>query len=163
MTTRRMPHHAALILVLLGVGAALMLVLISGCKMNGFNASANCDSNGNNCSANFHQSTSPPPVKHTSTPDPVSTATETPTEPVVTASPVEVGPCSVYLTRQDMQQLAMSEPARQDLMNCMQIPDGQRPGMDTWLAQHALDQINTPGERRHWEENQLAGAYRQYS
>jgi len=161
--SHRMPHRAAFIPILLGVGAALMLILISGCKMNGFNASASCDNNGNNCSANFHQST-PPSVKHTHTPNPAVTITETetPTEPVVTASPVEVGPCSVYLTQQDMRQLAISEPAREDLMNCMQIPGDQRPEMDNWLAEHALDRINTPSERRHWEEHQLAGAYRQY-
>jgi hypothetical protein len=161
----RMSFRAALTPVVIGVSAALIL---AGCNFNGFNASANCDSNGKNCSADFHQSSRP--AHHTRTPAPVTTVTQTetpsqaPTEPVVTASPVEVGPCSVLLTQEDMDQLATSEPARQNLMDCMQIPGDQRPEMDNWLAQNALDSVNsTPDERRHWEQHQLAGAYRQYS
>ena len=168
---QRMPHRAALIPILLGVAGAILMALLTGCAgFKGFNASANCDSNGNNCSANFHQSTQAAPKRtHTATPTPEVTVTQTETEtpsaePTITASPVSVGPCNVYLTRQDMEQLAVSEPARQDLMDCMQIPDAQRPEMDNWLAQNALNDVNnTPVERRHWEEHQLADAYHQYS
>lgn len=168
--THKMPRRAVYIPVLLGIGAAILLGLLTGCKFGGFNAAANCDSNGNNCSANFHQSTAPAKHTHTATPAPAVTVTQTetptqaPTEPVVTATPVEVGPCSVVLTSEEMQQLALSESARQNLMDCMQIPQGaQRDEMDNWLAEHALDAANTPFGRRHWEEHQLAGAYRQYS
>jgi len=162
-----MPLRAALAPVVLGASAAIIL---TGCKINSFNASANCDSNGNNCSANFHQSPSHK-ATHSPSPSSIATVTETATptqaptaEPVVTVYPVQVGPCNVRLDGEEMQQLATSETARQDLMDCMQIPDGrQRDQMDNWLAQHALDEINgTPDGRRHWEEHQLTGAYRQY-
>jgi hypothetical protein len=61
-----------------------------------------------------------------------------------------------------MQQLAVSEDARQELMDCMQIPQDQRPAFDSWLAEHALTAVNTPQGREHWERRQLADAYRQY-
>ena len=164
--TYKMPRKAVFIPILLGVGAAFLFTLLTGCA-SGFGIHAvNCS--GSKCvTTNASVGTGKSSPANTPAPAVTVTQTETPTqaptEPVVTATPVEVGPCSVVLSSQDMEQLAISESARQNLMDCMQIPDAQRPEMDNWLAEHALDAANTPFGRRHWEEHQLAGAYRQYS
>jgi len=166
----KMPARAALIPILLGAGLAILVAVLTGCASNFGIHAINCSGGKcvtTNASVGAGKS-SLAPASTSAAPEVTVTQTETPTqtaEPVVTATPVSVGPCNVYLTGDEMQQLASSEAARQNLMDCMQIPDGtQRDQMDNWLAQHALDEINsTPGGRRHWEEHQLTGAYRQYS
>lgn len=94
--------------------------------------------------------------------------------PPVTVTPsdtptttVALGPCSVSLQQSDMEALATSEAARENLMTCMQIPQANQPAMDQWLAQYALSALNsgdfqTQDGRRRWADSQLSGAYHQW-
>ena len=87
--------------------------------------------------------------------------------PSVTDTPVSLGPCTVSLDYGSLQQLATSQAAREAEAWCMQIPQANQAAFEQWLAQYALQALNsgqfsTYQKRHDWATNNLAGAYQQY-
>jgi hypothetical protein len=82
-------------------------------------------------------------------------------------APVSIGPCTVSLDYASMQALATSQAQRAAEAWCMQIPPANQAAFEQWLAEYALQALNsgefsTYQDRKRWADSYLAGAYYQY-
>lgn len=167
--------------ILKTAAGSLLLISLAACgqyKISTPQGPATCSvgTSGAECAANgATYSIAPGGGSGKNTP-PVATTPAAPASSEVTAAPSDtstatttaaIGPCNVSLSPGDMQELATSQTAREDLAACMQIPPANQAAFTEWLAQYALQALNsgdfqTQEGCRRWADSDLSGAYYQY-